>query len=199
MEYLFKRGIDYEIIDDCIQKGLLFESEPYHNAVFVGCDGNGTPRYAAYRACSSKRLMGDAAGSDKHYSFHLIGTNEKEVHLFESAIDALSFATLCKMQAGDWRSLNLVSLAGVYAPGKNPGRCVLPAALWQYLVGHPNTTRLILHLDNDEAGRQAVKVICHRLAPYYEIVDSPAPLGKDVNDFLCLKLGIKQKERSQER
>ena len=37
-EYLFSRGIDYEIITHCIQKGLIFESLPYHNAVFVGKD-----------------------------------------------------------------------------------------------------------------------------------------------------------------
>lgn len=44
-EYLFSRGIDYEIITHCIQKGLIFESLPYHNAVFVGKDEKGIPRY----------------------------------------------------------------------------------------------------------------------------------------------------------
>ena len=38
---LFGRGIDYEIINYCLQKGFLFESLPYHNAVFVGFDANG--------------------------------------------------------------------------------------------------------------------------------------------------------------
>ena len=65
-EYLFSRGIDYEIITYCIQKGLIFESLPYHNAVFVGKDEKGTPRYAAYRATNKSRLMGNASGSDKH-------------------------------------------------------------------------------------------------------------------------------------
>lgn len=30
-EYLFGRGIDYSIIQYCIDKGLIFESLPYHN------------------------------------------------------------------------------------------------------------------------------------------------------------------------
>lgn len=65
-EHLFSRGIDYEIITYCIQKGLIFESLPYHNAVFVGKDEKGTPCYAAYRATNKSRLMGNASGSDKH-------------------------------------------------------------------------------------------------------------------------------------
>lgn len=37
-EYLFGRGIDYAIIQYCIDKGLIFESLPYHNLVCVGFD-----------------------------------------------------------------------------------------------------------------------------------------------------------------
>ena len=37
-EYLFGRGIDYAIIQCCIDKGLIFESLPYHNLVCVGFD-----------------------------------------------------------------------------------------------------------------------------------------------------------------
>lgn len=37
-EYLFGRGIDYSIIQYCIDKGLIFESLPYHNLVCVGFD-----------------------------------------------------------------------------------------------------------------------------------------------------------------
>ena len=44
-EYLFGRGIDYEIINYCIQKGLIFESLPYHNVVFVGNDEKGKPSH----------------------------------------------------------------------------------------------------------------------------------------------------------
>ena len=49
-EYLFGRGIDYAIIQYCIDKGLIFESLPYHNLVCVGFDEKNIPRYASYRA-----------------------------------------------------------------------------------------------------------------------------------------------------
>ena len=49
VNYLHGRGIDYNVIDYCIQTGRLYESLPYHNAVFVGRDRQGHPRYAALR------------------------------------------------------------------------------------------------------------------------------------------------------
>ena len=62
-----RRGIDYELIDFCIQTGRLYESYPYHNVVFVGMDADGKPRYANHRGIGSD-FIGDANGSDKHYS-----------------------------------------------------------------------------------------------------------------------------------
>ena len=35
-EYLFGRGIDYQLIQDCIAEGIIFDGRKYHNAVFVG-------------------------------------------------------------------------------------------------------------------------------------------------------------------
>ena len=199
-EYLFGRGIDYEIITHCIQKGLIFESLPYHNAVFVGKDEKGTPRYAAYRATNKSRLMGDASGSDKHYSFRLEGSNNSEVHLYECAIDALSYATLMKMNGDDWRKENLVSLAGVYAPREKIEESKVPAAVEGFLKSHPEIKRIVLHFDNDEVGRKATQALQIILSDRYEVIDSPPKFGKDFNDFLCMKLGIyKSKQRSFER
>ena len=45
VEYLHRRGIDYDLIDFCIGTGRLYESYPYHNVVFVGQDRDGKPRY----------------------------------------------------------------------------------------------------------------------------------------------------------
>ena len=199
-EYLFGRGIDIEIINECIRKGIIFESLPYHNAVFVGMDQNNKPRYAAYRATNNSRIMGDASGSDKRFSFRLTGNSESTLHVFESAIDALSYATLLKLDCRDWRAYNLLSLAGVYGAKKNIEDCKLPAALDQFLKEHPKTSTIVLHLDNDRAGRIATEAIIYNLRDHYVVVDTPPPQGKDVNDFLCAKLGIKRKkERSYER
>ena len=115
-QYLFGRGIDYEIINECLDKELIIESLPYHNVVFIGYDDKKEAKYAAYRATNKSRIMGDCTGSKKQYSFRLTNENSTEVHLFECAIDLLSFATLAKIEGEDWRKLNLVSLSGVYSP-----------------------------------------------------------------------------------
>ena len=38
VSYLNRRGIDTDIIRFCLQRGIVYESENYHNAVFVGMD-----------------------------------------------------------------------------------------------------------------------------------------------------------------
>lgn len=60
-EYLFSREIDDAITDKCIKKGVIFESLPYHNIVFVGFDENKKPKYAAFRATNSRRILGDCS------------------------------------------------------------------------------------------------------------------------------------------
>lgn len=103
--------------------------------------------------------MGDASGSDKHYSFRLEGSNKSEVHLYECAIDALSYATLIKMNGDDWRKENLVSLAGVYAPREKIEESKVPAAVEGFLKSHPEIKRIVLHFDNDEVGRKATQAL----------------------------------------
>ena len=36
--YLKERGISGEVLQQCVHLGILYESLPYHNAVFVGRD-----------------------------------------------------------------------------------------------------------------------------------------------------------------
>lgn len=200
VEYLFGRGIDYEIINECLDKELIIESLPYHNVVFIGYDENKEPKYAAYRATNQSRIMGDCTGSKKQYSFRLTAENTGEVHLFECAIDLLSYATLLKLDGKDWRQFNLVSLAGVYSPKQKIEDSKVPVTLSRLLEKDKTIRRIVLHLDNDVAGRKATKAMKTILPKEYEVVDEPPAYGKDVNDFLCKRLGIKEKtERSFER
>lgn len=200
VEYLFGRGIDYEIINECLDKELIIESLPYHNVVFIGYDENKEPKYAAYRATNQSRIMGDCTGSKKQYSFRLTAENTGEVHLFECAIDLLSYATLLKLDGKDWRQFNLVSLAGVYSPKQKIEDSKVPITLSRLLEKDKTIRRIVLHLDNDVAGRKATKALQTILPKEYEVVDEPPAYGKDVNDFLCKRLGIKEKtERSFER
>lgn len=196
-DYLFGRGIDYEIINHCLKQELIIESLPYHNAVFIGYDEDKEPKYAAYRATNQSRIMGDCTGSKKQYSFRLTAENTGEVHLFECAIDLLSYATLMKLEGKEWRQLNLVSLAGVYSPKQKIEDSKVPVTLGRLLEKDKTIKRIVLHLDNDIAGRKATKALQTILSDKYEVVDDPPQYGKDINDFLCNRLGIKDKtERS---
>ncbi len=178
--YLMRRGIDPEIIDYGIQNALIFETAEYHNALFVGYDTKGIARYGAVRSTFTP-YKGDLTGSDKHFSFSLYGRESGQLHLFEAAIDLLSYATIMKMEGKDWKQDAFLSLAGVFQT-KRPN--VLPVALEQYLKDHPKVKTIHLHLDNDEVGRGATEGIMNALRGKYELIDEPPDYGKDVNDTL---------------
>ena len=196
ISYLHRRGIDYDVINYCVQTGRLYESLPYHNAVFVGRDQQGQPRYAALRGTVGD-FKGEAPGSDKRYSFTVAeNPNAKSVHLFESAIDLLSYATMLKMEGRDWRQSNLLSLAGVFKQ-KQVG--TVPLALSQYLRDHPGTDTIYLHLDNDAVGRGAAVGIMESLKDRYTVLNRPPTSGKDVNELLQQRLGLTRKREEKER
>lgn len=197
--YLVGRGIDAEIVQHCTQHSLLFESLPMHNAVFVGFDEVGVARYAAYRSTGSTRYIGDAAGSDKRYSFRIIAPDCPSIHLFESGIDLLSYATIMKMNGKNWQQCSFLSLAGVYQPKQNLAESKVPAALALYLEKHTKTEEIVLHLDNDKAGQMASKALQKVLPKSYIVRDSPPPSSKDVNDWLCAQLGLCRHKNSHER
>ena len=201
VRYLTGRGIDSDLIRLCIDTGRLYESLPYHNVVFIGQDKFGKARYAHLRSTSTD-FKGEASGSDKRFSFHIPATGSDTVHLFESAIDLLSYATLQKLDGNDWRSDHLLSLAGVYRPQKDNPHSSIPLALTQYLKDYPGIGRIVLRLDNDFAGRAAAQALQSTLSEKYEVLSIPPPQGKDYNDCLCLRKGIpiaRPRSRPKER
>ena len=200
VDYLTSRGIDPELIDFCIHTGRLYESTPHHNVVFVGMDEGGKPRYANLRGIGTD-FIGEANGSDKHYSFNIPAQGESlTLHLFESTIDLLSYATLVKRGGHDWRRNHLLSLAGIYESRNS----ALPVALTHYLDKYQNISHVLLRLDNDSKGRLASYAIQTQRAKERSISADirPPPRGKDYNDYLCITMGlpiikrrIKEKER----
>lgn len=197
VSYLRGRGIDGEIVDFCLRTGRVYESERYHNAVFVGRDRQGNPRYAALRGMGTD-FIGDASGSDKNYSFSILAEEKsRKVHLFESAIDLLSYATLLKMDGQNWRQEHLLSLAGVYQPAKEITQSKVPSALSHFLKEQPEVQEIAFHFDNDRAGRLATEAIRTVLPQKYHTEDIPPPEGKDCNDCLCIRLGIGITERKK--
>ncbi len=185
ISYLRNRCIDMDIIKECVSKDILYEDK-FHNAVFLGYDKNNNIRYAFIRGTNNSRFMKEAYGSHKAFSFKLDSEEESNnLHLFESAIDLLSYATLNKK---NYFKENLLSLAGVYQSQKNIEDSKIPLVLNYYLNQHQNIRRIYLHFDNDEVGRGATKTIKFLLEKlHYEVVDEPPKIGKDFNDYLKYK------------
>ena len=202
VNYLQSRGINEEVINFCLSTGRLYESSGrYHNVVFVGHDRYGKARYANLRGIGSD-FKGECNGSDKRFSFNIPAENSGILHLFESAIDLLSFASICKLNGTDWRKDHLLSLAGVYQPREKIEESSVPLALSQYLQDHPEIKAIILRLDNDQAGRMASKALMSVLPKKYTADVQFPPQGKDYNDYLCMHMGLpitRTKPKNQER
>lgn len=201
INYLKSRGIDRDIIASCSAAGLLYESAPYHNIVFVGKDMEGKKRYATLRGAGTA-FKGEVSGSNKRFAFGLSPPNVSDtVHFFEGAMDALSYATLQKLSGKPPIQDYLWTLGGVYASKRKIEEKKLPDSVDQFFQDRPFVKRAVLHLDNDIAGRTATKMIMDILSDRCELSDEPPTVGKDVNDTLCsyLNLQSQKRERSRER
>lgn len=177
--YLMSRGIDKGIIEKLIADGYIYESAKYHSCIFLGFDEKKIPRYAAFRSCGSERILGDASGSDKSYPFR-IEADSSSIHVFESAIDLLSYATLKKIYGKDWRDETLLSMGGI-AVSKTGS---LPIPLKRFLKEHREIEEVRIHFDRDRPGRAAAKTLAETLRGDYSVYDKPPPSGKDYNDHL---------------
>ena len=198
VSYLLGRGIDAEIISRCIREGILYESRQYHNCVFVGKDPAGKARYACLRGTYGT-FKNDVDGSDKRYSFSLLSADQESPFLAvaESPIDALSVASLLKMQGEDWTKNHYLSLGGTS-----------PRALLRFLHDHPAITHVSLCLDNDSAGLSGMGKIREALLEDAElsrrimvIADNPPPYscGKDYNELLVQKTAARRTSVGREK
>lgn len=188
LAYLTGRGIALPLLRGCIRAGTLYEDKR-HNCVFVGFDGAGVPRYGFIRSSApNSTFLRDVNGSDKRYSFCIAAKSPSDtLHLYESAIDLLSYITLEMESREEWQHVSYLSLSGVYAPAKdNPG---LPAALEQYLRIHPKVRKITLCLDNDRGGHLAAEAIRERL-PASFFVQTHFPISKDYNAQLMANKGL---------
>lgn len=141
------RGIDKEIVYAMINQGKVYQAVTekngytFQNCAFVGYDGDGKPRYCALRSPSrDNSFRQDVENSDKTYGFCMEGKSNR-VYEFEAPIDAMSHATLCKLNGIDWREDHRV------AEG-----CLSDKALYRYLERHPEITEIVFCYDNDRDG-----------------------------------------------
>ena len=159
------RRIDEDVTGFFLSNGDIYEEAAHHNAVFVGRDKDGVPRYAHQRSTAGNLRL-DVKGSDKAFNFCYRGEGER-LFVFEAPIDLLSFLCLFKK---DWQKQGYLALGGVG-----------DKALMRFLSDRPNIKTVYLCLDSDQAGNDA----CSRLVelmPEGLTVHRLIPLFKDWNE-----------------
>ena len=195
------RGLDPDIVRGLMKYGKIYETiqrwdrdvgryinGPNHNAVFVAYDREGRPQNAFLRGTISgaeKPFKRDIDFSNKSYPFTVSGRPGSDtVFCFEGAIDAISHASLMKMNGGDWRDGYRISLGGTSFLG-----------LDRFLAENPQITAITACLDNDVTGnRRSEKLLEEYDARGYD-VDREAPALKDFNEDL---LELRREEQEDE-
>jgi len=176
--YLRERGIGKEIINRCINAGILYESDK-HRCVFVGHDEKDVVRFACERGTTDD-LKKDVSGSSKRYGFTIppqnpTGHGNSTVALFEGALDCLAHATIHSTGETGWDGHRL-ALSGVSS-----------VALHGFLERNPQINSVYFCLDNDRAGMDATNRIIKKLLhdqrySHLHLAVTPAPIGKDYAD-----------------
>lgn len=156
----------------------------FQNLIMVGYDGDGIPRYASIRSMNlfGKPIKVDVTGSNKSYPFVLEGnTGSKNVCVFESPIEAMSYRTLCAITNSERITCPMISLGGAAAL----------QALDRYLQEHPEIHSIVVGLNNDDkkygheinAGQNGTEKIQKSYGQKYSITQHK-PFLDDWNDVL---------------
>lgn len=191
--YLNKsRGIGVKLISRLVQEKILYQDKR-GNAVFVGRDYDGQPRYCCYRGTLSEvSYRGEARGSQKAvgFSLGLVGADPPPTRLmvFEAPIDALSAATMLERFGRKSEDYAYLSLGGT-----------APNALEYHLQHQPQLKTIYLCQDNDDAGRHSrekCREVLQKAGFTGRVIDK-LPVGKDFNEDL-LALLAKNRQLQQE-
>lgn len=179
------RGINKEMVYEFIKNNKLYENK-HGSCVFVGYDKLGTAKYASIRSTNTegKSFRCDVKNSDKSYPFCREGKNDT-LCAFEAPIDLMSYLTLIRMHEIKNFDNHCISLGGVS-----------DKALDYYLKQNSNIHKIMLCLDNDEAGHFACEQIWSKYKDKYEILRHK-PKAKDFNEDLKM-LANNRKELIQD-
>lgn len=178
-----KRGIDKKVIYSFVYEQMLYESNEYHNAVFLGFDKNGVSCHAHMRGIgANSTYKGNVSGSFPEYSFHRHGES-KYLFLFEAPIDMLSFISMHKK---DWKKNSYAASCSVS-----------DKVLFQCLKDNPNIQFVYLCFDNDSPGQEANKRIQNKLNALNIKSKILVPKHKDWNEDLIFSKESEVEEQCQ--
>lgn len=139
------RCIDKEIVLDLIEQGKIYTATTtsigivFENCAFVSFYRD-KPKYCALRGFGTSGFRQDVKNSDKTYGFSMEGTSDR-VFCFESPIDLLSHATLCKLNGIDYKADSRISEG-----------CLSDKALTRFLKDNPRVKEIVFCFDNDLNG-----------------------------------------------
>ena len=173
--YLNKtRGISAGIIGHMIKHGYLYQ-DVRNNCVFVGRDREGEVCYGMLRSTySNGTFKGDLKGCDYDKGM-LVSHDANTLVVTEAAIDAMSYMELMNMDGRDYRENDYLIL----------GSTTKWKAL-EYRIQTGQFSKVILALDNDDAGRLGNAKLAELLKElsFTGDVITDTPKGKDWNDDL---------------
>lgn len=181
------RGIDYDIVRELVRQGRIFEAvnqkadgTAYHSVAFAGLDDHGVIQSISLRGCAvQSTFKAEAPGSNKAFPFIIPGRADTgTLYVFESAIDAMSHATLCKLVDEPWNDGVRVVMGG--------NNTIQP--ILRLLKEHPAIQNIAFCLDADEAGQKMTATYVDALKKAGIAEDRlsvlSVPYGKDWNAYL---------------
>ncbi len=196
--YLRQRGIHPDVLQNCLDLGIVYEESKHHNVVFVGKDAQGIAKFAAHRSTHGTFRF-DVESSEKKFGFCIPADNPSSnvVSVFEAPIDAMSQATLRRMHpsvCASWNDRHFLALGGT-----------ADIALMQFLKDHPQVDTIYIATDNDVAGHKSADTIMEHIkndparSQQVKRMQRHVPtVGKDWNDVLLHHLEqMREKQRSK--
>lgn len=200
LKYIGIEAINNSCIAPHKQSGFFKNISYVNNCIFCGYDETGQIKYAAMRSVNKdSKFRQDAVGSDKQYGFTMDGTSD-ELYVFEAPIDAMSHATLFKLEGLDRKADSRIAMGGLS-----------DLSLEHYLKTHPNIKKIHFCLDNDEAGKNRIYGVYDEEKGKYTIdsykkkyenkgyaVSVDLPVTKDYNNDLQTYLNEKETNADDE-
>ena len=136
------------------------------------------------RGTCGSEFKGEVAGSDKRYGFSVSKNASSGIlHVYECAIDLLSYCSMCQMVNQDWKRDFHLSQGGIFSKSENGN---IGKALETFLINHPDIKKVYLRYDNDDKGYEAAIATQRILQQKYGLeAEIKLPKrGKDYNEYL---------------
>lgn len=195
--YLTKtRGIDSDIVNEFIDRKMIYQDAEYRNAVFVGYDAEGKADFACVRGTyPGKKFVKDIEGCN-YDNCIFIDNNSTSLVVTESVIDMLSYMSMLASHGKNYNQYSYNALSGT---GKIQ-------AVINNVKAHENISTVVIAFDNDKGGIKAGKQLTMMLrdANWRGRIVNHYPRQNDWNDellhskhSLSSRIGSAEQQKSQ--